>query len=135
MKTMLITWSKNWTADSVSGIDDIKNGALCGTILLLTVFSFESNADSEPSTHQIEISKGQFLPNSLEIRIGDSVQWVNRDYIPHTATAKDKNNTVLWDTGNLGKDESNTITMSTAGSFEYYCLYHTVMKAEITVID
>ena len=37
-----------------------------------------------------------FHPEVLEVQRGDTVVWINRDIVPHTATATRKSG---WDTG------------------------------------
>jgi plastocyanin len=32
----------------------------------------------------------KFGPASAGIRIGDTISWINRDFLKHTATARDK---------------------------------------------
>lgn len=110
------------------------SGALMSAILLSS-HSIDAYAGAEPGKHRIEIIKGQFVPNTLTIQRGDSVEWINRDFIPHTATANDAQGAVVWDTGNLNKGESMGITFSSAGTQDYICLYHPSMTAEITIID
>lgn len=85
--------------------------------------------DIEPVTHQVRIEKFKFVPETLTIREGDSIEWVNIDLAPHTATAMDKS----WDTGRLNKGQSMTVTFDEAATIEYLCLYHPVMRAKITV--
>jgi plastocyanin len=34
--------------------------------------------------------KMKFGPASAGIRIGDTISWINRDFLKHTATARDK---------------------------------------------
>ena len=50
---------------------------------------------AESSTHVIEIHKMKFQAGMLNVKIGDTVTWVNKDIVPHTATANDKS----WDSG------------------------------------
>ena len=71
------------------------------------------------------------MPERLEIRAGDEVEWVNRDIAPHTATASDR----AWDTGGLGKDESRVLTFDRPGSYTYVCAFHPQMTAKIHVVD
>ena len=103
--------------------------------ILLFSQSADVYAGAEPGVHRIEIIKGQFVPNTLTVRLGDTVEWINRDFIPHTATANDSQGAVIWDTGNLNKGESMRITFSSVGTQEYICLYHPSMTAEITIAD
>lgn len=78
--------------------------------------------------HKVEIKSFKFEPATLEVAVGDTVTFVNRDGAPHTGTAIDGS----FDTGTLGKDDSGTITISSAGTFDYKCGFHPAMKGVIT---
>lgn len=86
--------------------------------------------DIKAVTHQVRIEKFRFIPDTLTVREGDSIEWINLDIAPHTATANDRS----WDTGRLNKDQSMTITFDEAATVEYLCLYHPAMRATITVM-
>lgn len=85
-------------------------------------------ATSAPSRHTVEINQFAFEPGALPVRIGDRVTWINRDIVPHTATADDGS----WDTGALAKDESAEIVISQAMLESYYCRFHPSMKAKLS---
>lgn len=79
--------------------------------------------------HVIEIKSMLFSEPELDVRIGDQVTWINRDVVPHTATAHDKS----WDSGQLKQGESFTLTITEETYPDYLCLYHTQMKAHLSV--
>lgn len=76
------------------------------------------------------IEEFAFVPERLEIRAGDKVEWVNRDIAPHTATANDR----AWDTGGLAKGGSAEVGFSVPGTFAYLCGYHPHMRGEVVVV-
>ena len=78
--------------------------------------------------HAVDIRGMKFSVPALEVAVGDTVTFTNRDGAPHTATAKDG----AFDTGRLAKGQSATITVSKAGTFDYFCAVHPSMKASIT---
>lgn len=82
-----------------------------------------------PQTHQVEIKNFTFEPTRIEVRAGDIVEWINRDFAPHTATA-DNNG---WDTGLLKKEVSGRLTTTRAGALAYHCAFHPHMKGMIIV--
>ena len=84
---------------------------------------------AEAAQHKVRIQSMQFSPNTLVIKAGDSVVFENRDVMEHTATAKDDS----WDTGNLRKGKSATITFETKGEFNYICRWHGGMRGKIRV--
>jgi plastocyanin len=57
------------------------------------------------------------------------VTWTNNDTVPHTATATEG----AFQSGKISAGESFSVALEEAGTFEYFCEYHTGMKATITV--
>jgi plastocyanin len=84
----------------------------------------------KPVTHTVTIDATSFAPASLTIAPGDSVNWVNKDIIPHTATSAKKG---LFDSGTIATGESWKHTFKTAGDLAYICQFHPTMKGSITV--
>lgn len=77
----------------------------------------------------VEIRDFAFQPGNLEVRVGTTVTWVNRDTAPHDATADDGS----WKTGTLGQDEAVPVTFDRPGEFSYYCSIHPSMQARVLV--
>ena len=83
-----------------------------------------------PAGARIVTIKGYvYKPGKLTLKAGTSLDVINKDSEPHTLTADDKS----FDTGNLDKGRSKTITLTAAGAFPYYCTLHPYMKGTITV--
>ena len=104
--------------------------ALSATILLTLVLSTFATSHAAPRRHVVEIQNFKFVPASLTIRQGDTVEWINRDIVPHTATKAGK----VWNSGKLKKGQSAEITYTSLGTETYLCLYHPKMHGEISVI-
>lgn len=75
-------------------------------------------------THVIEISNFGYLSNAQPIYPGDTVTWINRDIVPHTATADDNS----WDSGTIATDESRSLVIKRGALRSYYCQFHPGMK-------
>lgn len=103
--------------------------ALAAATIAATLVSAYAANKASPRSHVVDIAKFKFAPATLTIRQGDTVEWINRDIAPHTATENGK----AWDTQNLGRGQSARITFSVAGTTAYFCRYHPGMRAEITV--
>lgn len=80
-------------------------------------------------TEAVEIRDFAFQPGNLKVPVGATVTWTNYDAAPHTATANDGS----WDTGMLNKGDSAPITFDESGTYDYYCILHPDMKAQISV--
>jgi plastocyanin len=77
---------------------------------------------------QVTIGDLAFLPAEINARVGDTVEWVNGDFIDHTATANGGN----WDVMVIG-GSSAQLRLTEVGTFDYFCRFHPNMKAKIHV--
>jgi plastocyanin len=91
---------------------------------LLTAFATVADA----AVIQITISNIAFPPAKTAAHVGDTVEWVNKDFVVHTATARNGD----WDV-NLPPNKSGRVVLKKSGKIEYYCRYHPTMKSEIDV--
>lgn len=80
--------------------------------------------------HVIVIEGFEYKPASLRARLGDTIVWVNRDIVPHTATADSRK----WDTGNIAPNAARTVVMRRTGEQAYFCILHPSMQAKLTVM-
>jgi plastocyanin len=78
-------------------------------------------------THIVEISGLEFTPAVLDVAVGDTVTWVNRDVVPHTATAADGS----FDSGGLDQGDAWSLVIERAGAIAYLCTFHPQMRGEI----
>lgn len=91
----------------------------------------KSVSDRVAQEHVVEIHKFKFTSKLLDVEVGDTVTWINKDVVPHTATALDKS----WDSGRLKKGERFTLTITSETSLEYFCAYHRQMKAAFNLLE
>jgi plastocyanin len=84
---------------------------------------------SEGDAQRVSMSGMKFDPANLEVKAGATVEWVNGDFVSHTATAADG----AFDTGEIQAGQSKRVVMGKAGSFPYACRFHPSMKGTITV--
>jgi amicyanin len=71
-----------------------------------------------------------FHPLELKVKMGTSVTWTNQDSAPHTVTSDSGSE---LNSGSLSKGQSYSHTFNEAGTFEYHCKFHSMMKAKIIV--
>jgi len=77
---------------------------------------------------QIKINSLAFAPTEVTARVGDTVEWVNEDFIDHTATAKNGDFDVTIPAG-----QSAQLQLTHAGTIEYFCRFHPNMTAKIQI--
>lgn len=76
------------------------------------------------------IKSFKFSPAEVEIKVGDTVEWINEDSAPHTATAADKS----WTTPTLNNGDKASVTFDKAGTFAFACKFHPSMKGVVKVV-
>lgn len=85
------------------------------------------NPPSAPDGNTVIIEDYAFQPAEITIQSGESVTWVNRDSVKHTATGDS------FDSGLFRKDESFQQTFDEAGTYDYICTPHPYMKGKVIV--
>ena len=103
--------------------------AFAATMLFVTAPVPASSSPGNGTVHTVQIRNLEFFPPELAVSPGDTVRWVNLDFVPHTATADDSS----WDTGKLDKDESAEVVFDAATTLSYYCVFHPMMKATLVL--
>jgi plastocyanin len=84
-----------------------------------------------------------YIPNPVEVNVGDTVTWINDDFTTHTATSGDPGS---GSTGIFGGSEdlpeiigpegdTQSYTFDEAGEFPYYCTLHPSMVGTIVVTE
>lgn len=91
----------------------------------------EATVEESGTEHLVEIVDFAFSPSKLEIKAGDTVVFINKDSVQHTATS-DENS---FDTGLLSQDEKEQIVFQETGEFSYYCMPHPRMTGTIVVME
>jgi plastocyanin len=84
----------------------------------------EANA-AEYTVTMANMSFGKLPSNA---KVGDTIVWVNRDTVVHSATARDKSFDVRLPAGKSGRT-----TLTKAGDIAVYCIYHAQMRATLKV--
>lgn len=82
-----------------------------------------------PRAHTVEIRGMQFHPAELTAAPGDTIVWINRDIVPHTATAN------AWGTDVLSQGQSGRIVARRMGTIEYVCTLHPSMRGNLVIRD
>ncbi|HMG88495.1 MAG TPA: plastocyanin/azurin family copper-binding protein [Chryseolinea sp.] len=78
--------------------------------------------------HTIEIKQMKFSPDTLNVRKGDKVIWVNADIVEHDVTQLSKK---AWASSKLATGAS--WSMIVTKSEDYYCNLHVVMRGKLIV--
>ena len=79
-------------------------------------------------TIQITMTDMVFAPAEVSARVGDTIEWLNKDVFAHTATARNGDFDVT-----MPPKKTVTSVLKKAGTVEYYCRYHPNMKAVLKI--
>ncbi len=77
----------------------------------------------------VEMTGSTFAPNAVDVKVGDTVRFVNKDEIAHTATADGTfDSEARWTPA-----RPSTSRPTKAGTINYVCLFHPGMTGTINV--
>jgi plastocyanin len=77
---------------------------------------------------QVKIEKLAFVPAEVTARVGDTIEWVNADFVAHTATARNG----AWDVLIPVNTKRNAVLKDEV-TIDYYCKFHPNMMGKILV--
>lgn len=84
-----------------------------------------ASAPVRAGTVQVVIDNLTITPAEIEVKVGDTVEWVNKDIFDHTATVKGG-----WDV-NIPAGTSASLKIEKAEAAEYYCRFHPNMTGKV----
>jgi plastocyanin len=78
------------------------------------------------ATIQIVMENLVVSPAEVSAKLGDTIEWINKDVFAHTATARNGDFDVT-----MPPKKTVTSVLKKAGTVEYYCRFHPNMKATL----
>jgi plastocyanin len=84
---------------------------------------------AHPRVARVAVRNFAFDPGTIEISLGDTVEWVNHDAFTHSAVADGRS----FDTGNIPGEEGRAFVPREKGTIAYHCSWHPTMRATIVV--
>ncbi len=76
----------------------------------------------------VVIADLEFKPSVVTLRVGDTVTWINKDFVEHTATSRDGAFDVATPKSRPARWRARKV-----GEFSYYCRLHPNMTGTIRV--
>jgi plastocyanin len=112
-----------------------KMALLCAIgFLNLSIFALAGEMKEADSTGnkqtRIEIKDFAFNPQTLTVKSGEKITWINRDEEPHTVVSVGKQ---FKKSTALDTDQEFTITAGAPGTYTYFCSVHPKMTGTIVV--
>jgi plastocyanin len=102
-----------------------RTAAIGATLCVLAICAVACRLDAEaaarkPVTHTVTVDSVRFLPAELTVNVGDSIVWVNKDFLAHTATTVKPG----FDSKVIQPGKSWKSTVRKKGEFAYKCSFH-----------
>jgi plastocyanin len=95
---------------------------------IFAVLLLGASVSAQAATIQITMENLVISPAEATARVGDTIEWINKDIFAHTATARNGD----WDVTMPPKKTVSSV-LKKAGTIDYYCRFHPNMKATLTV--
>jgi plastocyanin len=96
-------------------------------IVAILPFAFTA-APALADTVVVVIENMKFNPEAVHVKLGDIVEWQNKDFFPHTATAKK-----VFDSKEIPANSSWKFKTKKKGKFPYVCTLHPTMVGSLIV--
>ena len=97
------------------------------TALLATLVA-GGPAAAAPAVHTIVLDRMKFGPSPTNLRAGDTILWINKDPVRHTATARDGSFSV-----DLPAKGSARTLVKRKGAIPFFCRFHPGMNGVLAV--
>jgi plastocyanin len=78
-----------------------------------------------------DAGSNSYSPNPVEVKVGETVTWVNDDSNLHTATSKDG----IFNSDVLFEGQSFSYTFDKVGEYPYFCDIHPAMVGTVVVTE
>ena len=104
------------------------------SFVLLSNFTLglgEKDAADGAKKNQIVIKDFHFDPQTITVKSGEKLTWINRDEEPHTVVSVEKQ---FKKSSALDTDQEFTITAGAPGTYTYFCSVHPKMTGTIIVV-
>ena len=97
-------------------------------VAIVAALTFAMPVSADAATVQITMENLVISPAEASAKVGDTVEWINKDIFVHTATARNGD----WDV-TMPPKKTGTLVLKKAGMIDYYCRFHPNMKATLEV--
>jgi plastocyanin len=95
---------------------------------IVAALTLAMSVSARAATIQITMENLVISPAEVPARVGDTIEWINKDVFAHTATAQNGD----WDV-TMPPKKTVTSVLKKAGTIDYYCRFHPNMKATLNV--
>jgi plastocyanin len=100
-------------------------GRALGLAAALVLFS---DLMAAGKAHRVSMESMKYAPETLQVALGDTVTWTNRDLVPHTVSA-DKS----LESGTIEGEREWRYLAKQKGRLDYICRFHPGMRGTLIV--
>ncbi len=96
----------------------------------------ENNQNEDEPTQAdvvVNMESSEFKPSKINIEEEKTIQFINKDMNSHTVHITDQNGKDIYPDTQVSADESITVTIEQAGTYNLNCELHPGMDGTITV--
>ena len=97
-------------------------------VAIAAALTLVMSVSADAATIQVTMENLVISPAEASAKVGDTIEWINKDIFAHTATARNGD----WDVM-MPPNKTVTSVLNKAGTVEYYCRFHPNMKATLVV--
>jgi plastocyanin len=101
----------------------------CGVALASCAQSEQTSDRPTAKTHTVIMEGMAFSPEAITVAAGDTIVWINKDLVPHTATSS----VAGFDSKIVEANKSWRYKAERTGDFDYLCSFHPTMTAKLLV--
>jgi plastocyanin len=109
-------------------------------LIAATGFPSHASAGQQASSARVQlkvvtvvIREFKFVPATVTVHAGDTVEWMNDDIVPHTATAEGDGQKPVWDSGPIQTGAKWRYVTRKKRTYNYICTFHPNMEGKLIV--
>jgi plastocyanin len=103
---------------------------ISGFSVLALAGEMKDTGASGAGQNKIEIKDFAFNPQTITVKSGEKITWINRDEEPHTVVSVEKQ---FKKSTALDTDQEFTVVAGSPGAYSYFCSVHPKMTGTIIV--
>ena len=108
----------------------MKKALYCACLILILL---TTNTLAQAEAYTVVLKDKQFIPDTLKIKVGDSVNFKNES--PYLHNAFSNSDIQKFDLGNIPKGKFGTVVFDKAGKLEVDCAIHPDMRMTIEIAN
>jgi len=106
---------------------------LLAALALVAASGFLPHASAGRPAVTVLIRHFKFEPATVTVHAGDTVEWKNGDFVPHTATADGEAQKPAFDSGTIDTGAAWRYVARKKGTYNYSRTFHPNMKGKLIV--